>query len=58
MSGTPAEPQRQLGLFQSSSAPADPAAEKLAQRLRETDTDHLTPLQALQLLVELRQDLK
>jgi DNA mismatch repair protein MutS len=57
MSGTPAEPQRQLGLFQSS-APADPAAEKLAQRLRETDTNNLTPLQALQLLAELRKDLE
>jgi DNA mismatch repair protein MutS len=57
MSGTPAEPQRQLGLFQSS-APADPAAEKLAQRLRETDTNTLTPLQALQLLAELRKDLE
>jgi hypothetical protein len=57
VSGTPADPQRQLGLFQTS-VPADPAAEKLAQRLRETDPDNLTPLQALQLLVELRKDLE
>ena len=57
ISGTPADPQRQLGLFQMS-PPADPAAETLAQRLRDTDTDGLTPLQALLLLTDLKKDLK
>ena len=56
ISGTPSEPQQQLGLFQMASA--DPAAEKLAARLREIDTDNLTPLQALSLLAELKKELK
>jgi DNA mismatch repair protein MutS len=56
ISGTPVEPQQQLGLFQMTSVP--PAAEKLAQRLRETETDNLTPLQALSLLAELRKELE
>jgi DNA mismatch repair protein MutS len=56
ISGTPSDPQRQLGLFQM--AAADPAAEKLAQRLRGTDTDNLTPLQALSLLAELKKELE
>ena len=55
-SGTPSEPQQQLGLFQVVSA--DPAAEKLAQRLRETDPNNLTPLQALSLLAELKKELE
>jgi len=55
ISGTPSEPQQQLGLFQM--APADPAAETLARKLREIDIDNLTPLQALSLLAELRKDL-
>ncbi len=37
---------------------ADPAAERLAQRLRGMDTDNLTPLQALSLLAELKKELK
>ena len=57
ISGTPVEPQRQLGLFQLPPA-ADPAAEKLAQRVREIDADSLTPLQALLLLTELKKDLQ
>jgi DNA mismatch repair protein MutS len=56
ISGTPSEPQKQLGLFQMASA--DPAAEKLAQRLRDTDTNNLTPLQALSLLAELKKELE
>ena len=55
ISGTPSEPQRQLGLFQMASA--DPAAEKLAQRLRDADTDNMTPLQALSLLADLKKEL-
>ncbi|HKY19729.1 MAG TPA: DNA mismatch repair protein MutS [Vicinamibacterales bacterium] len=57
ISGTPVEPQRQLGLFQATPA-VDPAAEKLAQQLRDVDTNSLTPLQALLLLTELKKDLK
>jgi DNA mismatch repair protein MutS len=56
ISGTPVEPQQQLGLFQMAST--DPAAERLAERLRGIDTDNLTPLQALSLLAELQKDLK
>ena len=57
ISGTPADPQQQLGLFQMAAA-ADPAAEKLAARLRDTDTNALTPLQALVLLAELKKELQ
>jgi DNA mismatch repair protein MutS len=56
ISGTPSEPQQQLGLFQMASA--DPATERVAQRLRGIDTDNLTPLQALSLLAELKKELK
>ncbi len=55
ISGTPSEPQQQLGLFQTVSA--DPAAERLAQRIRDTDTNNLTPLQALSLLADLKKEL-
>jgi DNA mismatch repair protein MutS len=57
ISGTPADPQRQLGLFQMP-PPVDPSAEKIARRLRDTDTDGLTPLQALLLLTDLKKDLQ
>jgi DNA mismatch repair protein MutS len=55
ISGTTAEPQQQLGLFQ---APAvvDEKMEKAAQRLRDLDTDAITPLQALTILAELKKD--
>ena len=56
ISGTPSEPQRQLGLFQMASA--DTSAEKLADRLRGLDTDNLTPLQALSLLAEWKKELE
>ena len=56
ISGTPSEPQQQLGLFQMASA--DPAAEKLAHRLRNTDTNNLTPLQALSLLADFKKELE
>ena len=55
ISGTPSEPQQQLGLFQIASA--DPAAERLAEKVRHIDTDNLTPLQALTLLAEMKQEL-
>jgi DNA mismatch repair protein MutS len=52
LSGTPSDPQRQLGLFQS---PA--AADRLRLRLAALDIDHMTPLEALSLLAELKSDL-
>ena len=58
ISGTPAEPQQQLGLFQTPAASPDPAAENVAQRLRGIDTNAMTPLQALALLAELKQDVE
>ena len=56
ISGTPTEPQQQLGLFQMPTG--DPAAERLAQRLRELDPNTLTPLQALTLLADLKKELE
>jgi DNA mismatch repair protein MutS len=56
LSGIPAEPQRQLGLFQVGPA-TDPLAERLAQRMRDLDIDNLTPMQALSLLAELKKGL-
>jgi DNA mismatch repair protein MutS len=51
VSGTTSDPQRQLGLFQS------PAADDtLRQRLMAVDVDHLTPMQALALLAELKNE--
>src|SRR5204863_2960135 len=59
ISGTPAEPQRQLGLFQSPAQAAhDPKLERLVQRLLGVDIDAMTPLQALSLLADLKADLK
>jgi DNA mismatch repair protein MutS len=52
VSGTPSEPQRQLGLFQP--APAD---DRLRQRLAAVDVDRMTPLDALALLADLKKDL-
>ena len=45
--------QQQLGLFQGT-APAD---EKLRKKIREIDIDRTTPIEALQLLQELKKDL-
>ncbi|MGE5244657.1 MAG: DNA mismatch repair protein MutS [Betaproteobacteria bacterium] len=51
LSGTPTEPQQQLGLFQPS-APDDRLREKLAA----IDVDRLTPLEALTMLAELKKE--
>jgi DNA mismatch repair protein MutS len=51
VSGTPSEPQQQLGLFQ---APADSA---LREKISAIDIDHMTPIEALTLLAELKKDL-
>jgi DNA mismatch repair protein MutS len=48
VSGTPTEPQQQLGLFQ---APAD---DRLREQLRAIDVNGTTPLDALRLLAELK----
>jgi DNA mismatch repair protein MutS len=69
ISGTPVEPQQQLGLFQVASSidpppptPSIPrvndALDKLAQRLNGLNTDEITPLQALTILTELKTELK
>jgi DNA mismatch repair protein MutS len=55
ISGTPAEPQRQLGLFQMTTA--DSAVGKIAQRLREIEPDAMTPLQALTMLAEMKKEI-
>jgi DNA mismatch repair protein MutS len=57
MSGTPVEPQRQLGLFHTPAA-ADEKAERLARQLRALDTNSITPLQALTILTELKKDVE
>ncbi len=57
ISRTPGEPQRQLGLFHVGAPPQhDEQSEKTLRRLRELDTDTITPLQALSLLAELKKD--
>ena len=52
VSGTPSDPQRQLGLFQAA-APDD----ALRTRLAALDVDHMTPMEALTLLAELKNTL-
>jgi DNA mismatch repair protein MutS len=50
----PATPQQQLGLFQTVS----PADEQLRERIREIDINRTTPIEALQLLQELKKDVE
>jgi DNA mismatch repair protein MutS len=50
LSGRAAAPQQQLGLFQA------PAEDALRERLRAVDVNRTTPLEALQLLAELKRD--
>jgi DNA mismatch repair protein MutS len=53
VSGTPTDPQRQLGLFHSPAAPSiDPVREKLAA----LDVDRMTPLEALTCLASLKKE--
>jgi DNA mismatch repair protein MutS len=54
VSGTPSDPQRQLGLF---AGPGDGTDDRLRERLAAIDVDHMTPLDALALLAELKRDL-
>jgi DNA mismatch repair protein MutS len=51
-SGTPGDPQQQLGLFQAPIAPDD----RLRERLATVDVDRLTPLEALTILAELKRE--
>jgi DNA mismatch repair protein MutS len=53
LSGVPVVPQQQLGLFQAVS----PADEKLRERIREVDINRTTPIDALQILQELKRAL-
>jgi DNA mismatch repair protein MutS len=52
VSGTPSEPQKQLGLFQTP-APDD----RLRQRLAAVDIDGMTPIEALTFIAQLQKDL-
>jgi DNA mismatch repair protein MutS len=54
VSGTPSEPQRQLGLFQTTSIAEN---DRLREKLAAVDVDSMTPLQALTFLAELKKDL-
>jgi DNA mismatch repair protein MutS len=52
LSGAASGPQQQLGLFQAPAAPDD----RLRDRLREIDINRLTPLEALQILAEMKKE--
>jgi DNA mismatch repair protein MutS len=52
VSGTPSEPQQQLGLFQGQL----PSDDRLRERLAAIDVNRLTPLEALTLVAELKQE--
>jgi DNA mismatch repair protein MutS len=54
LSGAPTAPQQQLGLFQMA---IDEEAERLKERIREIDLNRTTPLEALQILSDLKKDL-
>ncbi|MBI3491060.1 MAG: DNA mismatch repair protein MutS [Acidobacteria bacterium] len=51
VSGTPSEPQQQLGLFQPS-----PPDTRLRDRIAALDLDRMTPIEALALLAELKKE--
>ena len=52
VSGTPTDPQRQLGLFQ----PPPSRRSRCANDSRRLDVDRMTPLEALALLAELKKE--
>ena len=56
VSGTPSNPQQQLGLFQPSEADSA-KVDELRSKLAGVDVDRLTPLEALTLLAELKKEL-
>jgi DNA mismatch repair protein MutS len=51
VSGTPSEPQRQLGLFQASTT-----GDRLRERIAALEVDRMTPIEALTLLADLKKD--
>ena len=53
LSGTPGDPQRQLGLFQTIAPPDDVVREKIAA----IDVDRMTPMEALTFLAEIKKQL-
>jgi DNA mismatch repair protein MutS len=55
LSGAAPQPQQQLGLFQAALSEAD---EKLKERIREIDLNRTTPLEALQILADLKKDVE
>ncbi len=55
VSGTPSDPQRQLGLFQP--APDSAPDARLREKIAAVDIDRMTPMEALALLAELKKDL-
>jgi hypothetical protein len=50
LSGTPSEPQQQLGLFQ----PPPAVDDRVRAALEAVDIDRITPLEALSLLADLK----
>ena len=55
LSGAPPSSQQQLGLFQ---AAVEPAADTLRERIRDLDLNRTTPLEALQILSDLKRDIE
>jgi DNA mismatch repair protein MutS len=55
LSGAPPAAQQQLGLFQAAVSDAD---EKLKERIREVDLNRTTPLEALQILADLKREIE
>ena len=57
VSGTPIEPQQQLGLFQAPPGEDVEKAGRLREKIAGIDVDRLTPMDALTLLAELKKEL-
>jgi len=56
LSGAPPAAQAQLGLFQTAAQPGSAAHDPLRERIKEIDLNRTTPLEALQLLAELKKE--
>ena len=57
VSGTPVEPQQQMGLFQAPPGENVEEAGRLREKIAAIDVDRLTPMDALTLLAELKKEL-
>ena len=57
VSGTPVEPQQQMGLFQAPPGENVEKAGRLREKIAAIDVDRLTPMDALTLLAELKKEL-